>query len=321
MTFISFILFILGFFLILKGADVLVEGSSSVAKKFKISSIVIGLTIVAFGTSAPEFIVSILAAYSGNIDIAISNVLGSNIANTLLILGVSAAIYPIAAKKDTVLKEIPFSILAATLVGVMANDIFFDHRNFTEISRIDGLILLFFMIIFLYYIFGITKIKEGFFEGNEIKEHSNLKSIVFIVLGLLGLGIGGKFIVDGAVEIANYFKISQSLIGLTIIAVGTSLPELATSAVAAYKKQKDIAIGNVVGSNIFNIFWVLGMSAVIHPLSFNPQANFDVLFTIFSSFILFLMMHIGKKHVIERWQGIFLVTIYICYIAFLIITN
>lgn len=317
----TYILFIIGFFLLIKGADLLVDGSASIAKKLKISSIVIGLTIVAFGTSAPEFIVNIFASAQGNSEIAIGNILGSNIANILLILGISAIIYPITAKKNTVLKEIPLSFLAIVILGLMANDMIIDGGTFSGITRIDGLILLSFFIIFFYYTFGITKSTDDIVEKDEIKIFSYSKAVLFIILGLAGLVIGGKWIVDGAVKIAEFFNISQSLIGLTIVAIGTSLPELATSAIAAYKKQSDIAIGNVVGSNIFNIFWVLGASAIIRPLPFNTSSNIDIAMTIFASIVLFLVMFIGKKKVIERWQGVFMVTTYVGYVVFLVLTK
>ena len=305
---------------IFKGADLLVNGSASIAKKFKIPSIVIGLTIVAFGTSAPEFIVNIFASIQGNSEIAIGNILGSNIANILLILGISAIIYPVTAKANTILKEIPLSLLAVLVLGFMANDFLIDGANFSSITRIDGFILLFFFIIFLYYIFEISKLDKNN-VGEEIKVLSNFKSIIFIILGLLGLIIGGKWIVDGAIKIAELFNISQSLIGLTIIAVGTSLPELATSAVAAYKKESDIAIGNVVGSNIFNIFWILGVSSIIRPLPFGSNSNSDIVMVILASLLLFSFMFIGKKRIIERWQGVFMVIMYIIYIVFLILTK
>lgn len=317
---ITYILFIIGFLLLIKGADLLVDGSASIAKKLKISNIVIGLTIVAFGTSAPEFIINIFASVQGNSEIAIGNILGSNIANILLVLGISAIIYPITAKKNTVLKEIPLSLLAIVVLGLMANDMIVDGAGFSTITRIDGFILLLFLIIFFYYIFGITKSDKDIVE-EEIKVFSYSKAVLFIILGLAGLVIGGKWIVDGAVKIAEFFAISQSLIALTIIAIGTSLPELATSAVAAYKKQSDIAIGNVVGSNIFNIFWILGASAVIRPLPFNISSNSDMAMTIFASIILFIAMFVGKRRVIERWQGVFMITAYVGYVVFLVLTK
>lgn len=314
---LTYILFLIGFVLLISGANLLVEGSASIAKKLNISSIVIGLTIVAFGTSAPEFIVNIFASIQGNTDIAIGNILGSNIVNILLILGISAVIFPLATKENTVWKEIPLSLLAAILLGVMVNDTLIDGGTFSGITRIDGIVFLAFFIIFLYYTFGISKV-SGENTDLEIKEMSYMKSSLYVAGGLLGLVFGGKWIVDGAIKIAEGFNISQSLIGLTIVAIGTSLPELATSAVAAYKKQSDIAIGNVVGSNIFNIFYILGFSALIRPLPFSKTSDIDIMMTIFSSLILFLIMFIGKKHTIERWQGILMIIIYIGYVAYLV---
>lgn len=318
---ITYILFIIGFLFLIKGADLLVDGSASIAKKLKISAIVIGLTIVAFGTSAPELIVNIIASYQGNSEIAIGNILGSNIANILLILGVSAVIYPLTSKRNTVLKEIPLSLLAVIVLGLMANDKIIDGTVFSGLTRIDGLVLIGFFIIFMYYTFGISSLAGGDEEKNEIVVYSYLKSIVFIILGLAGLMLGGKWIVDGAVKIAEIFNVSQSLIGLTVVAIGTSLPELATSAVAAYKKQSDIAIGNVVGSNIFNIFWILGLSSVIRPLPFSTDSNIDILMVVYASLILLAVMFIGKKRIIERWQGAFMIFSYLCYIIFLVATK
>jgi cation:H+ antiporter len=317
---LTYILFVVGFVLLISGANLLVEGSASIAKKLNISSIVIGLTIVAFGTSAPEFIVNIFASIQGNTDIAIGNILGSNIVNILLILGISAVIFPLATKENTVWKEIPLSLLAAILLGVMVNDTLIDGGTFSGITRIDGIVFLAFFIIFLYYTFGISKV-SGENTDLEIKEMSYMKSSLYIVGGLSGLIFGGKWIVDGAIKIAEGFNVSQSLIGLTVVAIGTSLPELATSAVAAYKKQSDIAIGNVVGSNIFNIFYILGFSALIRPLPFSKTSDIDIMMTIFSSLILFLIMFIGKKHTVERWQGITMIIIYIGYVAYLIGTK
>jgi cation:H+ antiporter len=315
-----YILFVVGFVLLISGANLLVEGSASIAKKLNISSIVIGLTIVAFGTSAPELIVNIFASVQGNTEIAIGNILGSNIVNILLILGISAIIYPLATKENTVWKEIPLSLLAAILLGVMVNDTLIDGGTFSGLTRIDGIVFIAFFIIFLYYTFGISKV-SGENTDLEIKEMSYMKSSLYIVGGLLGLVFGGKWIVDGAIKIAEGFNVSQSLIGLTVVAIGTSLPELATSAVAAYKKQSDIAIGNVVGSNIFNIFWILGLSAVINPLPFSKDSVIDIIMTIIASLILFLIMFLGKKHTVERWQGVIMILIYIGYVAYLIGTK
>lgn len=316
-----YFLFVLGFFLLIKGADFLVDGATSIAKRFQVSNIVIGLTIVAFGTSLPELVVNLFASFEGNTDIAIGNILGSNISNVLFILGISAMIYPLTAKRNTVLKEIPFSLLAALVLGFMANDILIDGANSSSLTRIDGLVLLSFFIIFMYYIFGIAKADHSPGNEGDYKEMKLSKSVLFIFLGLISLVFGGKWIVDGAVAIAKNMGVSESLIGLTIVAVGTSLPELATSAVAAYKKQSDIAIGNVVGSNIFNIFWILGISALIKPLPFALSSNVDILMVIFASLVMFFVMFIGKRHTIEKWQGGLMFLIYIGYIGYLISTR
>lgn len=318
---INLLLIAVGFVLIIKGADMLVDNSSLLAKKFNIPEIVIGLTIVAFGTSAPELAVNILASINGNTEIAIANILGSNIANILLILGISAIIYPLSVKKETVWKEIPLSLLAAILVGFMANDALIDGMSFSSLTRIDGFILLSFFIIFLYYIVSLSQ--SG--NGDELEEIVNAKDksvfvlLVLIVIGLVGLIIGGKLVVDSSVAVALAWGVSQSLIGLTIVAIGTSLPELFTSVVAAYKKKPDIAIGNVVGSNIFNIFWILGLSSVINPLPFPSASNVDILMTMIASALLFLFMFIGKKHLLEKWQGVLFLIVYFIYIYTIVI--
>ena len=317
---LTYCLFVIGFFILIKGAGLLVDGASAIADKFKISPLVIGLTIVAFGTSAPELAVNIFASAAGSSEIAIGNIIGSNIANILLILGVPALIYPLTSKKNTVWKEIPLCLLAAVVVGLMANDFLIDGVNWSGLSRIDGLVLLSFFIIFIYYSFGIAKQQESS-DDCEIKNLNLVKSIFYIVIGLIGLVVGGNWIVSGAIKLAVGFGISESLIGLTVVAIGTSLPELATSAIAAYKKQTDIAIGNVVGSNIFNIFCILGISSVIRPLPFNPANNIDFLIMIIATVILFIIMFIGKKRIIERWQGLFMILIYSAYTVFLIITR
>ncbi|OGD24459.1 sodium:proton exchanger [Candidatus Azambacteria bacterium RBG_16_47_10] len=315
---ITILLFILGFALLIKGADLLVDGAVSVAKKFNISNLVIGLTVVAFGTSAPEFAVSVFSSVSGNTDIAIGNIIGSNVANILLILGAAALVYPLSVKGGTVWKEIPMALLAAVLVGFMANDVLINGEAKNAITRIDGLILLSFFIIFLYYIYGIAKSGNGS-DVEEVNEMPIGRSIVFVGAGLLALVVGGKWIVDGAVAAAELLGVRQSVIGLTVVAIGTSLPELATSVVAAYRKHTDIAIGNVVGSNIFNVFWIMGISSVINPLPLQPGSNYDIGMMIASSVVLFVILFIGKRHVVERWQGILFLVLYCAYIASLIL--
>lgn len=312
-----YILFVIGFIILIKGADALVAGASSLAKRFNISNLVIGLTVVAFGTSAPELIVNVIASFQGNTDIAIGNIIGSNIANILLILGVSSIIYPLTVKKNTVWKEIPLSLLAALMLGVLANDVLLDNASYSALTRIDGMVLIAFFIIFMYYTFGIAKAENGD-AGEDIEQATTAKAIAFILLGLAGLAIGGKWIVDGAVQIASSLGVSQAFIGLSIVAIGTSLPELATSAVAAYKKNSDIAIGNVVGSNIFNIFWVLGLSATIRPLPFKPASNADIGMVILASFLLFGLLFLGRRHKLGKAEGIVFVLAYVAYIGFLI---
>ena len=321
---LTYILFVAWFVFLIKGADFLVDGSVSVAKRAKISSLVIWLTIVALGTSMPELVVNLFASVSWNAAIAIGNILGSNISNVFLILWISAIIYPLATKRNTVRKEIPLSLLAAIIIWILANDFLIDgNTRFSWLTRIDGFVLLSFFVLFMVYIFSIAKSKdvEVVTELDEKKKMSTWKSILYILLWLVGLAVWGKWIVDGAVQIATLFGVSQSLIGLTIVAIGTSLPELATSAIAAYKKESDIAIGNVVWSNIFNIFWVLWLSAIIRPLAFSHENNPDILMTIGASLFLFLALFIGKKHIVQRRQGIMFVLMYISYITFLIVTQ
>jgi len=313
---IDYLLFLPGFYLLIKGADILVEGASSLAKRLKVSDLVIGLTIVALGTSAPELAVNISASYKGQTGIAISNVLGSNIANILLILGVSSIIRNVTVKENTVWKEIPFSLLAAIIVFLQANDVFFGAGTKNQISRNDGLEMLAFFIIFLYYIFSIAK-EENIFEDEIPKLQLSLgKSILYIIVGLILLPLGSDWVVNGAVRVAKFFGISEAYIGLTIVAIGTSLPEMATSIVALYKKNSDISIGNVVGSNIFNVFLILGISSVIRPLEFSTKNNVDVVMTVLASLILFFSLFVGKKHEVERSQGILFLLIYIIYLIF-----
>lgn len=301
----TYVLLIIGFVFLIKGADLLVDGASSVARKLQISNLVIGLTIVALGTSAPELFVNLYASMQGTTDIAIGNIIGSNIVNMLFILGIAAVIYPLTVSKGTIWKEIPLSLLAALLVFVMANDVLFDGVSANILTRIDGIVLISFFIIFLYYTFGIAKAQGDTEKADTTITHSGWKSTGMILLGLVGLVLGGHWIVGSATTIAVSLGLSQALIGLTIVAIGTSLPELATSAVAAYKKNSDIAVGNVVGSNIFNIFWILGLSATIRPLSFTSTLNFDVLVAIGAALILFVSMFIWKRHTIGREKGSF----------------
>lgn len=316
---LTVILFFVGFVALIKGADWLVAGASSLAQRLGVSALVIGLTIVAFGTSAPELVVNLLSVMGGNTEIAIGNVVGSNIVNILLILGIAAVIYPLSVKNGTVYKEIPFALLAIMVVAVMVNDIFFDGSVSNTLGRIDGIVLICFFAIFLYYIFGIARTSANADEASdEIIQYSWHRSVALIVGGLFGLVVGGKWIVDGAVSFATSLGVSEALIGLTIVAVGTSLPELATSAVAAYKKNVDIAVGNIVGSNIFNVFWILGLSSIIKPLPFSESLATDVFVAVGATVLLFGALFVGKKHTIERWQGGVFILLYVVYVTYLI---
>ncbi|MFZ2189596.1 MAG: calcium/sodium antiporter [Candidatus Magasanikiibacteriota bacterium] len=313
--FLPILLIIISLGILIAGAEFLVRGSASMARKWGIQPIVIGLTVVAFGTSAPELIVNIFAALNGSADIAIGNIVGSNIANILLIAGIAAIIYPLSVKKNTTWKEIPFALLAIVLVFIMGNDVLFDGAGLNAITRTDGFSLIAIFIIFMFYIFGMSK-AEG--ESEDIKVYNWPLSITFTIGGLVALFFGGKVLVDNAVILARLAGLSESLIGLTIVAVGTSLPELATSIVAAYHRQADIAIGNIIGSNIFNVFWILGLTGTMLQLPFSAAINFDVLFCVFTTSLLFIFMFVGKKHKLERWQGVIFVLLYIGYIIYLI---
>ncbi len=322
--FLTAALFILGFILLIKGADLMIDGASSVAKRYGISTFVIGLTVVAFGTSMPEMIVSTMASIKGSSDIALGNIIGSNISNTLLILGISAMIYPLLVKKATVNKEIPFSLLAILAVGFLVNDFLIDNSTPDGLTRIDGLILILFFIIFAYYTFGISKSKENIFEKiegelrEEPKVYSNFSAFGMIIAGLAGLAIGGQWLVNGAVKIAEIFGMSEALIGLTIIAIGTSLPELAASAMAARKKHTDIAVGNIVGSNIFNFLLVLGVSSTINPIGYSRMLNTDVFILFGVTILLLFLIYIGRRNVLGKREGAVLVALYALYMGFLV---
>ncbi|MBS9523119.1 calcium/sodium antiporter [Litoribacter alkaliphilus] len=315
---ILYIFSALGLILLLKGAEWLVTGASMIAYRLRVTPLVIGLTIVAFGTSAPEFTVNIYAAYTGNTDIAIGNILGSNIANVFLILGVSAIIYPLKAMGSTVKKEIPFALFVATLLIFLVSDHIWGNYIFTGLSIWDGLILLAFFLGFLVYTFRIPLKEYDAFDSESVPAASFPKAVGLVIIGLAGLVLGGKWIVDGAVEFAMRMGMSEALVGLTVVAVGTSLPELATSAVAAYKKQSDIAIGNVVGSNIFNTLLILGASALVNPLPFSQAYYFDLAANFLACLILWVFLILNKTHTLGRFKGGLLLAVYVGYILFLI---
>lgn len=294
------------------------DGAASTAKRFKIPSIVIGLTVVAFGTSAPELTVSVSSALKGSSDIAIGNAVGSNLFNTLMIVGCTAMFAPIVITRNTLRKEIPLCILSSVVLLICANDVFLDQSAGNVLSVTDGLILLCFFIIFLGYTFALA------FNGNqdvseeEIRVYPVRRSVLFILGGLAGLIWGGQWFVEGATGVARSLGVSESVIGLTLVAGGTSLPELATSIVAALKKNPEIAIGNVIGSNLFNIFFVLGCSASIVPMRMGDITNFDLI-TLVASGILFWMFGLFfAKRAITRIEGCIMILCYVAYTAALI---
>lgn len=311
----AIIVLLIGFLLLVKGADWFVEGASSIAKKIKIPSFVIGLTIVAFGTSAPELAVSVTAALKGSNDIAIGNVVGSNIFNTLVVLGMSAAIMPIIVEKGMIKRDYPMSIFVSLLLGVLAMDTILWKKPGMQIGRGDGIILL---LVFAVYMFMTVKAGiQNRIEDEPIEELSLWKSILIAVLGLAGIVLGGDWSVDGAKEIARILGMSEALIGLTIVAIGTSLPELVTSIVAARKGENDIAVGNVIGSNIFNILLILGVSSVIHPMDVSQTYLYDIGMLILTMLAVYLPIAKTKK--VGRGTGIVMVLCYVVYTGYLIL--
>lgn len=297
----------LGFVLLIKGADWFVDGSSSVAARFGIPQLVIGLTIVAMGTSAPEAAVSISAAFSGNADITVGNIVGSNILNILIILGLSSVIVPIAVAKSTVRYEMPFMILITGLLLLLGFD--------GKLGLIDGIIFLVFFAAYLTYLFIMAKKDKNAQQDDEsIKQLSLPKSIIFIIIGLAMIILGSNVTVDAASKIAEMFGMDERFIGLTVVALGTSLPELFTSVSAARKGNADIAIGNIVGSNIFNILFICGISALIIPIPFASNFIFDVIIAIAAAVLLMVCSIIGK-HKLQRWAGIVMLLSYAAYFA------
>jgi cation:H+ antiporter len=318
MLFLPAVLLLAGFALLIKGADFLVNGASSVAKKFGISNIAIGLTVVSFGTSAPELIVSLLSAINGNSDASFGNVIGSNNFNLLCILGIAGLVYPLVVQRNTVKFEVPISLLAAGLLFVLVNDVLLFNRTENQLTRLDSFILLIFFGFFMLYIYRTMKNSSDYSEEVKIKLFSTPVAVGLTLLGIAMLVGGGKLVVDNAVKLAEHYGLSQKLIGLTILAAGTSLPELATSAVAAYRKNTDIAIGNVVGSNIFNIFFILGITGMINPIAYNEAMNFDLKILGVATVVLLIFMFTLNTRKLDRWEALLLFFGYIVYTIFLI---
>ncbi len=321
---IPIVTLLVGFAILIKGADFLVNGASSAAKKNGISNLAIGLTVVAFGTSMPELIVSLLSALEGKNDASFGNVIGSNNFNLLFILGIAGIIYPLIVQRNTVKYEVPISLFAALILFVLVNDaMLWGDTSAPEgyggvLTRFDSLILLAFFVGFLVYIYRTMRIASDLEEGEPIKLYSTPMSVGMILAGLVMLIYGGKLVVDNAIEIAHHFGLSEKLIGLTILAAGTSLPELATSCVAAYRKNTDIAIGNVVGSNIFNIFFILGITAFVNPIAYNPAMNFDLQVLMGSTVLLMVFMFTLNTRKLDRWEAIIMLASYFAYTIYLV---
>jgi len=317
--FIAILLVVGGFVALVKGADLLVAGASSLAKMLGVSTLLVGLTVVALGTSMPELVVNVFAALKGTSDIAVGNIIGSNISNIALVLGLSAAIFPMRVQNSTIWKEIPFALLAVVLVSIMASDVALSGLASDQLTRGDGLVLVSFSVIFLYYILGLAR--QGKADLDEVPSLSKQRIVIYILFGMVALVVGGKLVIEGAVSLATAIGLSERVIGLTVVALGTSLPELVTSVVAALRKQPDLSVGNIVGSNILNVFMVLGISASIAPLPFSDAALFDAIFNTLITLLLFLFMFVGHKHKLERWQGISFVVMYVMYMSYTVING
>ena len=308
--------------MLIKGADLLVEGASSAAKKFKVKELIIGLTIVAFGTSAPEMVVNIISSYDGHDEVVFGNIIGSNIFNLFLILGVAGVIYPMSVRNNTFWKEIPYSFVITIVLFILVNDVLILQADTNGLSRWDGFILLGMFGLFMFYIFkSLKNDNEDPFveEAQHLQELKNSTTIFYVLFGIVGLGFGGKLVVDNAVSVAEHYDVSQKLIGLTIISIGTSLPELATSIVAAMRKKSDIALGNVLGSNIFNITLILGISVFVKPLTYNPQLNIDFIVLFGGTALLFFFMFTLHTKKLDRWEAVIYVMCFVAYLIFLFI--
>lgn len=311
---IQIFLIILGFVCLIFGANAMVDGASALAKKYRVSDLAIGLTIVAFGTSAPELVVSVIGSLQGYSDIVVGNVLGSNNFNLFIILGISGLILPITVQSSTAWKEIPISLLVAVLLLFLIND--FTFSGSTGLSRWEGGILLLLFFVFLYYVF--LQMKNDILPSPPAKPISSFKTGALIFVGLGGLVLGGQLVITNSVSISNSLGVSEKIIGLTIVAAGTSLPELVTSIVAAAKKNSDIAIGNVIGSNIFNILLILSISSLIKPMDYNPKFNIDLFILMGGTVFLLLAMLTGKRKKLDRWEAAVLLGFYLIYTTYLI---
>lgn len=320
MMLLDILLLVVGAALVLFGADKLTDGATGLARRFNISEMVIGLTVVAFGTSLPEFVTSFVSIMKGSADISMGNVIGSNLFNTLFIVGMAALVSPIKISKSTVQKDIPFALLASLMLVVVSMDSFFDGASSEVLSRTDGIVLLGFFSVFMAYTMFMarnTDVIDAQTDGVEaVAQMSYWRIFLYIILGLAGLVFGGDLFVDSACDIALGLGVSETIVGLTIVAAGTSLPELATSIVAARKGSSAIAIGNVVGSNIFNIFFIMGTCATISPMNVGNIGILDLYLLFMSMVLLWFFSYSNMK--IKRWEGGFLMTVYVVYVAYLV---
>jgi cation:H+ antiporter len=305
--------------LLLAGGEVVIRGATVVARKFGAPEIVVGLTIVSVGTSLPELLVNIIASLNGNSELAVGNVLGSNVANILLIVGVAATVRALPINDSTIYSEIPFSLTATLLVGFLANAQIYAEKGGLSISRLDGATLLMFFLLFIAYIYRVWGASHASLAPSSDDSESLVLPVTAIIAGSFGLGLGAHWVVSGAISLSGYFGLSESFVGLTVVAIGTSLPELVTSVLAAYRGKTDLAIGNAIGSNIFNLLWVLGMSAVLRPLPFDVVSNFDIMMVIASSALLLLAVAAGRRNEIDRRSGIAFVGVYVLYLGFLVV--
>ena len=314
---VHILILVSGFVILIKGAAWLVDGGSALARKHNIPELAIGLTIVAFGTSLPELVVNVFAAYQSHSDIVYGNIIGSNIFNLFVILGFAGLVFPLNVRAGTVWKEIPFSFFAVLLLYFLSNSIVSDD---SILSRTDAVILLIFFGLFIWYVFRQLK-NETLHPDLGQRDLSNSRIWLLIIPGLVFLIAGGRLVVVNSVRIAQDLGMSEKIIAFTIVAAGTSLPELATSVVASVKRNNEIAIGNVIGSNIYNILFILGISALIKPVSYNVRFNPDIYLLGSGTILLFLVMFSGKKMRLERWESGILLMIYVLYTTYLIIKD
>ncbi|GAE36972.1 calcium/sodium antiporter [Halalkalibacter akibai] len=318
----TYILLIIGFILLIKGADYFIDGSSNIAALFRIPPLIVGLTIVAFGTGAPEATVSIIAALEGSADVTIGNIVGSNILNISLVIGITAFIFPLSVERPTIKKEIPFAFLATIALFVLISDIGLGVAYENMITRSDGIIFLLFFSIFLYYVIEAARNSREQ-DKTDLVNHEQVgswsKNILITVGGLAAIVLGGYLVVESSTDIAYRFGMSETLVGLTIVAIGSSLPELITSVTAALKKQSEIALGNIVGSSIFNILFVLGVASLIAPLPVDPKMFFDIIVLLILTVFLFIFSRTQYK--IAKYEGLALTLFYVAYLVYIIMRN